>query len=267
MTGTPPADGGDGLRSGGDGSSDARADGSSEQSDLPEGWSLSYVGDPGDPASFLELRRPEDRAGKGIRCDLSTTRLRGGLAEARGMPVVRAMGSARRVVDATAGLLGDAFLLAAAGLEVTAIERSRVVHLLAQDGLRRANADPALSALIGGRITLLCADARRWLMERAASPEAPDAVLIDPMFPPKRRASALPRKEMMALRALVGPDDDAAELLAAARFVAKDRVVLKRGDDAPALAAPEWSIEGTTVRFDLWKKTFGFDRKIAKPGT
>lgn len=259
MTGTLPADGGDG-------SCDAGADGGGGQSGLPEGWSLARVGDPGDPASFLELRRLEDRAGKGIRCDLSATRLRGGSAEARGMPVVRAMGSARRVVDATAGLLGDAFLLAAAGLEVTAIERSRVVHLLAQDGLRRASADPALSALIGGRITLVHADARRWLLEHAAAPEAPDAVLIDPMFPPKRRASALPRKEMMALRVLVGPDDDAAELLAAARFAATDRVVLKRGDDAPALAAPEWSIEGTTVRFDLWKKSCGFDRQIAKPG-
>lgn len=259
MTGTPPADGGDG-------SSAAGVDGRGEQLGLPEGWSLARVGDPADPASFLELRRPEDREGKGIRCDLSTTRLRGGSAEARGMPVVRAMGSARRVVDATAGLLGDAFLLAAAGLEVTAIERSRTVHLLAQDGLRRANADPVLSALIGGRITLVHADARRWLIERAAASEAPDAVLIDPMFPPKRRASALPRKEMIALRALVGPDDDAAELLAAARFAALDRVVLKRGDDAPSLATPEWSIEGTTVRFDLWKKKGEIDRRIANPG-
>ncbi len=258
MTGTGPADGGDGLRGGGRG----------EQLGLPEGWSLARVGDPGDPASFLELRRPEDREGKGIRCDLSTTRLRGGSAEARGMPVVRAMGSARRVVDATAGLLGDAFLLAAAGLEVTALERSPVVHLLAQDGLRRASADPALSALIGGRITLVHADARRWLEERAAAteaPGAPDAVLIDPMFPPKKRASALPRKEMMALRALVGSDDDAAELLAAARVAALDRVVLKRGDDAAALAAPEWSIEGTTVRFDLWKGKGAIDRRIDNP--
>lgn len=260
MTGTPPADGGDG-------SSAAGVDGRGEQLGLPEGWSLARVGDPADPASFLELRRPEDREGKGIRCDLSTTRLRGGSAEARGMPVVRAMGSAQRVVDATAGLLGDAFLLAAAGLGVTALERNRAIYLLAIDGLRRANADPVLSTLIGGRITLVHADARRWLIERAAASEAPDAVLIDPMFPPKKRASALPRKEMIALRALVGPDDDAAELLAAARFAALDRVVLKRGDDAPSLATPEWSIEGTTVRFDLWKSRGEIDRRIANPGT
>jgi hypothetical protein len=30
-------------------------------------------------------------------------------------------------------------------------------------------------------------------------------------------------------------------------------VVLKRGDDAPELARPDWSIEGTTVRFDVWR--------------
>lgn len=179
------------------------------------------------------------------------------------MPVVRAMGAARRVVDATAGLLGDAFLLAAGGLDVTAIERSEVVYRLAQDGLRRANLDEGLSALIGGRITLLHADARVWLTERVGRADAPDAVLIDPMFPPKRRVSALPRKEMVALRALVGPDEDAAELLSAARLAALDRVVLKRGDDAPVLAAPEWSIEGTTVRFDVWKRNSQVDRRIA----
>jgi len=31
------------------------------------------------------------------------------------------------------------------------------------------------------------------------------------------------------------------------------RVVLKRSDDAPELAAPDWSVEGKTVRFDVWR--------------
>ena len=97
------------------------------------------------------------------------------------------------------------------------------------------------------------ADAREWLGARAGTAEAPDAVVIDPMFPPKKKKSALPRKEMVALREAVGADLDAAELLAAARACARQRVVLKRGDDAPELAKPDWSIEGTTVRFDAWR--------------
>ena len=97
-------------RAGGAGGDSARVLG-----ELPAGFLLARVGEDGDPASFLELRRATDREGRGVRCDLSTIRLRGGASEARGMPVVRALGDARTIVDATAGLLGDAFLIAAAG--------------------------------------------------------------------------------------------------------------------------------------------------------
>ena len=181
------------------------------------------------------------------------------------MPIVKAVGDARTVVDATAGLLGDAFLLAVAGFEVTAIERSALVYLLAKDGLERAERDVRLAELLGGRLKVVHADAREWLAKRAGTAEAPDAVVIDPMFPPKRKKSALPRKEMVALREAVGTDLDAAELLAAARACARQRVVLKRGDDAPELAKPDWSIEGTTVRFDAWRALRGRSEMV--PGT
>jgi 16S rRNA (guanine1516-N2)-methyltransferase len=219
---------------------------------VPAGFVLARVGAAGDPASFLELRREGEREGRGVRCDLAAVSLRGGRAEARAMPVVRAMGEARTVVDATAGLLGDAFLLAAAGFAVTAIERSPVVHALASDGLARAARDPRLAALLGGRLRLVRADARAWLAERAGTSDAPDAVLIDPMFPPKRKRSALPRKEMAVLREVVGADLDAAELLDAARKCARGRAVVKRSDDGEELGRPDWTVGGTTVRFDGW---------------
>lgn len=214
---------------------------------------VARVGAEGDPLSYVELRREGEREGRGVRCDLAAMSLKGGRAEARAMPIVKAVGDARTVVDATAGLLGDAFLLAVAGFEVTAIERSALVYLLAKDGLERAERDVRLAELLGGRLKVVHADAREWLAKRAGTAEAPDAVVIDPMFPPKRKKSALPRKEMVALREAVGTDLDAAELLAAARACARQRVVLKRGDDAPELAKPDWSIEGTTVRFDAWR--------------
>jgi len=219
----------------------------------PAGFILARVGEEGDPSSFVELRREGEREGRGVRCDLSAVSLRGGCAEARGMPVVRAIGEARTVVDATAGLLGDSFLLAAAGCRVTAVERSPVVYALAADGLVRARRDARLAALIGDRLELVQADARRWLEERIGTDAAPDAVLIDPMFPPKQKKSALPRKEMVVLREAVGGDTDAGELLAVARRCARLRVALKRGDDSEELAKPEWTIGGTTVRFDVWR--------------
>ena len=85
---------------------------------------VARVGAEGDPSSFVELRREGEREGRGVRCDLTQVSLRGGRAEARAMPIVKALGDAVTVVDATAGLLGDAFLLAAAGFRVIAIERS-----------------------------------------------------------------------------------------------------------------------------------------------
>lgn len=224
---------------------------------IPPGFVLARVGDESDAGSVLELRREGERPGIGVRCDLSRISLRGGQAEARASPVVRAVGDARTVVDATAGLLGDAFMLAAAGIRVTAIERSAVIHALAADGLRRARLDPRIGALLGDRIELVHGDARGWLAARAGTADAPDAVVIDPMFPPRRKRSALPRKEMVVLREAVGSDVDAAELLELARKCARMRVALKRGDDADQLAEPEWTIGGTTVRYDLWNSARG----------
>ena len=220
---------------------------------IPAGFIVARVGAEGDPASFVELRREGEREGRGVRCDLSAVSLRGGRSEARAMPVAKAMGEVRTVVDATAGLLGDAFLLAAAGFRVIAIERSAAVFALSEDGLARARRDARLSALIGDRLELVRADARSWLEAHAGTADAPDAVLIDPMFPPKRKRSALPRKEMVVLREAVGSDADAAELLEVARKCARQRVVLKRGDDAEELAKPDWTVGGTTVRFDVWR--------------
>ena len=216
-------------------------------------FTLERVGAPDDPTSFLELRAVGQRAGHGVRCDLSTVSLRGGLSQARAMPIAKALGDARTVVDATAGLLCDAFLLAVAGFEVLALERSPWVYQLAADGLARAKQDVRLSALIGDRLRLEHVDARAWLTAHIGALDAPDAVVIDPMFPPKKKRSALPRKEMVVLREVVGTDVGAQELLAAARACARQRVVLKRGDDAVELATADWNIEGTTVRFDVWR--------------
>lgn len=211
------------------------------------------VGLSDDPSSYLELRRVGEREGRGVHCDLASISLRGGRAEARAMPIVKALGDAATVVDATAGLLGDAFLLAAAGFRVVAVERSLEVYRVAEDGLARAQRDPRLCALLEDRLSVVHADAREWLDQRARTDAAPDAIVLDPMFPSKRKKSALPRKEMVLLRELVGVDEDAALLLAAARRCARQRVVLKRGDDSPILAQPDWAVEGTTVRFDVFR--------------
>lgn len=159
---------------------------------------------------------------------------------------------ARVLVDATAGLAHDAFRLAYGGFEVVAIERSPVLGALIQDGIDRASAVEALRDVTDRRLRLVVGDARH-VLPRLASATGPDVVYLDPMFPPKRK-SALVKKDMRVLRAVVGDDDDAGELFAVARRVARRRVVVKRMRHAPPLAPdPTRVIKGKTTRYDVYE--------------
>lgn len=202
----------------------------------------------------LELRRPDMRPGRGVCVDFAVLNLRPGTRDlSKKQPLARAFGpKVRSIIDATAGLGQDAFLLAALGYGVTAVERSPVLAALLEDGLRRASADATLAGLMGDRLRVWVGDSRTRL--RAIDPP-PDGVYVDPMFPPKRRASALPRKEIQVIRVLVGDDPDAADLCRVAREVASQRVVVKRPDHAEPLAGPpDHVIESKLARFDVYVK-------------
>lgn len=190
----------------------------------------------------LEALLPGDRPGRGLVVDWRRLDLRG-LA---GQPLVRALGGARTVLDATAGLGYDSFLVAATGRSVVAVERREPVFRLLEDAHRRAGHDPRLAA-IAARITLVRGDARELLADRVPVPEA---IYLDPMFPPKRRAAALPPKEMQVVRALAGDDPDAEALLAAAR-ASGARVILKRPRQAPE-GPCDFALGGKLARFEVY---------------
>jgi 16S rRNA (guanine1516-N2)-methyltransferase len=171
----------------------------------------------------------------------------------RGQALPRAAGLAKgqtpKIVDATAGLGRDAFLLASLGAEVTLIERSPQMHALLADGLARAREAGADYAAIVGRMTLLLGDAR--VLLPALSPEV---VLVDPMHPP-RGNTALVKQEMRLLREIVGADPDALELMLVALASASRRVVLKwPSRAAPMTGLPPAShvIEGKSTRHDVF---------------
>lgn len=197
----------------------------------------------------LALSDPHDRSRRPLAADFSFLANRPLGSRSRD-PLARALGrKTRRVVDATAGLGNDAARLAALGFEVTAIERVPALAALLRDGLRRAERDPRLSRLLGGRLTVVAGEARAVL---PALRPPPDAVYLDPMFPPKRKHAAT-RKALVWLRALAGADEDASVLLACAR-ACSPRVVVKRPDDAPPLGPepPALSYAGKLVRYDVY---------------
>ncbi|MGR3291796.1 MAG: class I SAM-dependent methyltransferase [Paracoccaceae bacterium] len=170
----------------------------------------------------------------------------------RGQALPRAVGMKSGhlplVVDATAGLGRDAFLLASLGTNVTLIERSDQMHDLLAEALLQASNNSDVADIIG-RMTLLQGDARE-LLPRLT----PDVVLIDPMHPP-RKNSALVKQEMRLLRDIVGTDEDAPDLMRVALASARNRVVLKWPQKAKPIAgipAPSHRISGKTTRYDVF---------------
>lgn len=171
----------------------------------------------------------------------------------RGQPIARAMGlqngKSPLVIDATAGLGRDAFLLASLGVQVTLIERSAKMHALLADGMERALNEGGVYTDIIGRMTLLHGDAKDLLPELEA-----DSVLVDPMHPP-RKNSALVKRELRQVRAIVGADDDAVALMQVALRCARNRVVLKwpaKADPMEGVGKCSHQILGKSTRYDVF---------------
>ena len=160
------------------------------------------------------------------------------------------------VLDATAGLGRDAFVLASLGCRVTLLERVSFIHALLEDALVQAqrfavNEDPDLLKILD-RMHLVQADARDY-MSSYPEVEHPDVVYLDPMFP-QRAKSALVKKEMQVLHQLLGTDDNADALLEASLKIARSRVVVKRPRIASALSGPKssYQLEGKRNRYDVY---------------
>ncbi|MAE34086.1 MAG: rRNA methyltransferase [Oceanospirillaceae bacterium] len=173
----------------------------------------------------------------------------------KGQDIAKAVGVSSAyiptVVDATAGLGRDSFVLATLGCQVTAIERQPVVAALLQDGLERARTDGEVSDIVG-RIDLIHASAHQWLAAQASA--SVDIVYLDPMFEHDPKKKAAVKKDMQAFREVVGQDVDSDDLLGPALHAARCRVVVKRARKAQPLAGrrPSYSITGKSNRFDVY---------------
>ncbi|MGE8295576.1 MAG: class I SAM-dependent methyltransferase [Pseudomonas sp.] len=157
-----------------------------------------------------------------------------------------------RILDATAGLGRDAFVLASLGCDMTLIERQPLVAALLEDGLQRALRDLEVAPIVA-RMRLLNGNAIELM--RAWQGEAPQVIYLDPMFP-HRDKSALVKKEMRLFRPFVGDDLDAPALLEAALALATHRVVVKRPRKAPSIGGskPGYVLEGKSSRYDIYPK-------------
>lgn len=212
---------------------------------------LEYRGDQ------LQLRPADERQSGPVFVDFcagaNAHRLQGG-AELIVKAVRGRSKDTLNVLDATAGLGRDSFVLASRGLRVLMLERSPIVAALLADGLERASrcGDAHLEEIVS-RMSLQSVEAGAYLAAIEAG-QQPDVIYLDPMFPPGDK-SALVKKEMRLFQQLFhDTGDDGASLLTLSRQHARLRVVVKRPRKAQPLAglAPDYALDGKSVRFDIY---------------
>jgi 16S rRNA (guanine1516-N2)-methyltransferase len=221
----------------------------------------------------LSLQQLGKNAPGPVRCDFLSgatqhRRLYGG---GKGQDIAKAVGLHHKgfkpqVLDLTAGLGRDGFVLASLGASLVMLERNPIVFSLLEDGLVRAS-EGVLNKLCGdevgeladvlSRISAVGLDARTYLSQLKEQPSSdvkyPDVIYLDPMFPPRGKSSKV-KKEMQLFHQLVGTDDDGSDLLTLALEKVTYRVVVKRPVHAPFLAEqkPGYSLKGKSTRFDIY---------------
>lgn len=176
----------------------------------------------------------------------------GGIKQALARAVGIKPGVRPTILDTTAGLGKDSFLLASLGCDVTMLERSPLLAALLQDGLERAAVSPEIGDSIIHRLALIQCDAITYMNGGGRSLK-PDTVYLDPMYPHSNK-SALNKQEMRIIRGCVGDDQDSDTLLRAAIQYSPKRVVVKRPKSAPVLAnaQPSHTIRMKNSRYDVY---------------
>lgn len=178
--------------------------------------------------------------------------------------VSKAMGSkTSHVVDLTAGLGRDSFILASSGYNVCMLERNPVVFYLLSDAIQRLHAsNPELAS----RMKLVEKDSKDLFGIADLGIELKESdiisVYLDPMYEGNvvgKRSNV--KKETAMLHRLVRDDcegisDNSKLLFDTAKRLSNSRIVVKRGSRAEALAntKPHEALEGSTQRFDIYFK-------------
>ncbi|MDP7593500.1 MAG: class I SAM-dependent methyltransferase [Litorilituus sp.] len=231
-------------------------------------WQFNYIGDAACAIKHpnirfllqfnqqaLELIKLDEPKLGGIKVDFveGASAHRRKFGGGRGQDIAKAIGLKHgftpHVLDATAGLGRDAFVLASLGCQVTLIERMPVVAALLEDGLARAKLNHEVADIV-----------QRMQLTYSSSIEKMnqvhnniDVVYLDPMYPHREKSAAV-KKEMRVFQSLVGEDLDADALLAPALTLAKYRIVVKRPSYASPLnnKTPSTCIKMKKNRFDIY---------------
>jgi len=158
----------------------------------------------------------------------------------------------KTIIDATTGWGQDSLHIFRMGYELRCIERSPIMFELLNDGFKRLSQAEWVKNLGVQVPELMAGNAIELLVDLQKRPEC---IYIDPMFPPKRKKSALAKKSMTVLRDLLGDDEDKEQLFEMAFQTATKRVVVKSPDYAEPIAGKaNESFSGKLLRYDVYLK-------------
>ncbi len=152
-----------------------------------------------------QIRSLKDKSFGAVYVDFATGKVahRRIFGSPRNETITKAVGFKKdlipNILDLTAGLGQDAFVLASVGCRVHMIERCHVIAALLFDGLKRAEKHYEIGQWVRKRLSLSFEDSLNGLKEL---PFEPDVVYIDAMFPEKKK-SALVRKEVQLLQKII----------------------------------------------------------------
>lgn len=179
----------------------------------------------------------------------------------------RPLGPGSIVLDGTAGLGHDSWLLAAFGFHVLAVEKHPVVYVLLREALsisgvehqqiarririENANTMDILAALIQRKQNLRFQKTFLWEF----LPD-PDVIYLDPLFPKEVHKKRAVKKTMRFVRTLLNDEAMDLSLLENSLQVARKRVVLKRPVKSETLCLgkkqPVYQTRGKVVRYDVY---------------
>jgi len=225
---------------------------------LQTDYILDYASFDAPPGYLVTLQKTGKQSPGAVMVDFvegkaAHRRLYGG---GRNQPLARAIGIKAgvnpTVIDTTAGLGRDSFVMACLGCKVKLLERNPVIYELLNNGIERASYDDSIGDLVRNNMQLINCDAINYL-DHLTAQQIPNTIYLDPMYP-LRNKTALVKKEMRYFHDIAGKDSDAVKLLQKAIDCHPKRVVVKRPKSALPLGElkPAASIESKNTRYDIY---------------
>ncbi|EGG24435.1 hypothetical protein DFA_06585 [Cavenderia fasciculata] len=171
------------------------------------------------------------------------------------------------VLDITGGLGKDSWILASFGCKVTILERNPLLNFMMERALEKAKASSstggegnALFSEIANRITLVKTDSIEYLVKKITDADGlnqdrPDVIYMDPMYQTKENEDnnkALSKKDIRAIRKLVGGDRESKVLFALSKRLATKKIVWKKPKNLGAHLGVDSHYRSTDTRFDVF---------------